>query len=241
MRNFKTDKDYKIVVDYVDWYYTRKELREYFALDEEWVYVAYLGDRELQSIDDLQIGSWWINWLLWRNTEVWIPKEKLPRWEETESEEEYKENEEYYMKHYWAYEKEYELRPFYISYYGSWAYRVQFCQSEEAQGFLLIKRRKIWTSAAEMIWKTVFEHYIEWDFLYTQIYSPHKAEFVEDNYKKDYEAIYYDYEDWWIFHLDENEAIDSLPEYCWEIIKESESDNFESWDLVKKDQTPDNQ
>jgi hypothetical protein len=42
MRNFKTDKGYKVVVDYVDRYYTRKELREYFALDEERVYVAYL-------------------------------------------------------------------------------------------------------------------------------------------------------------------------------------------------------
>ena len=235
MRNFKTDKGYKIVVDYVDRYYTRKELREYFALDEEWVYVAYLWDRELQSIDDLQIWSWWINWLLRRNSEVWIPKEKLPRWEDTESEEDYKENEEYYMNRYWEYEKEYELRPFYISYYWSWAYRVQFCNSEEAQWFLLIKRRKIWTSAAEKIWKTVFEHYVEWDFLYTQIYSPHKAEFVEENYKGKYEAIYYDYEDWWIFHLDENEAIESLPEYCWKIIQETESDNFEAWDLVRKD------
>lgn len=241
MRNFKTDKGYKIVVDYVDWYYTRKELREYFALDEEWVYVAYLGDRELQSIDDLQIGSWWINWLLWRNTEVWIPKEKLPRWDNDESEEDYKFDEEYYLERYWAYEKEYELRPFYISYYGSWAYRVQFCHSEEAQWFLLIKRREWGQAAAEEIGKKIFEHYIEWDFLYTQIYSPHKAEFVEENFKKDYEATYYDYEDWWIFFLTEEEAIDSLPEYCWEIIQESESDNFESWDLVKKDQNPDNQ
>ena len=235
MRNFKTDKGYKIVIDYVDWYYTRKELREYFALDEEWVYVAYLWDRELQSIDDLQIWSWWINWLLRRNSEVWIPKEKLPRWDDDESEEDYKENEEYYMKRYWEYEKDYELRPFYISYYGWWAYRVQFCNSEEAQGFLLIKRRKEGQALAEELGKKVFEHYVEWDFFYTQIYSPHEAEFVEKDYQAKHKAIHYDYEDWWIFHLDENEAIESLPEYCWKILKETESDKFEAWDLVRKD------
>jgi hypothetical protein len=237
MRNFKTDKWYKVVIDYVDWYYTWRELREYFALDEEWVYVAYLGDRELQSIDDLQIWIEWINWLLWRNSEIWIPKENLLWWEKHESEENYKEDEEYYIGRYWEYEKDYELRPFYISYYGCWSYRVQFCNSDEAQWFLLIKRRKIWTSVAEKIWKTVFEHYIEWEFLYTQIYSPHYAEFVEKDFKSDYQIVYYDYEDGWIFHLDEKEAMESLPEYCWKILEKSESMDFSSMDLEKKEIT----
>jgi hypothetical protein len=139
------------------------------------------------------------------------------------------------MKQYWAYEKDYELRPFYISYYGSWGYRVQFCNSEEAQGFLLIKRREWGQAAAEEIGKKVFEHYIEWDFLYTQIYSPHQAYFAEWELRSKYDITYYDYEDWSIFHLDEKEAIESLPEYCWKIIQETESDNFEAWDLVRKD------
>ncbi len=236
-RNFKTDKWYKVIIDYVDWYYTWNELREYFALDEEWVYVAYLGDRDLQGIDDLQIWREWINWLLWRDSEIWIPKENLPRWDQHESEEDYKENEEYYLERYWSYEKDYELRPFYISYYGSWSYRVQFCEASEAQGFLLIKRRKIWTSAAEKIWKTVFEHYIEGEFLFTQIYSPHYADFNEKDFKSEYQMVYYDYEDGWIFFLDDTEAIESLPKYCWKILEKTESMDFSSTDLVKKEKT----
>lgn len=235
MRNFKTDKGYKIVVDYMDWYYTWNEVRDYFALDEEWVYIVYLWNRELREIKDLDITTEWVNRLLRRRTPLETKWEDLPRWNESESEEEYKENEEYYLKNYKHYEDEYEIRPFYISYYGSWNYRVQFCEAQEAAWMILIKRRKIWQSAAEAIWKKVFEHYIEWDFYYTQIYSPHQAEFIEENFKKDYDAIYYDYEDGWIFHIDEQEAIESLPEYCWKIIQETESDKFESWDLIKKD------
>jgi hypothetical protein len=44
--------------------------------------------------------------------------EDLPRWNKTESEEDYKENEKYYLDRYSSYEKEYKLFPFYISYYG---------------------------------------------------------------------------------------------------------------------------
>jgi hypothetical protein len=148
------------------------------------------------------------------------------------------------MKRYWDYEKQYEIRPFYISYYWSWEYRVQFCEASEAQGMMLIKRRPEGQAAAEDLGKKVFERYIEWWFFYTQIYSPHNAEFVEENFKKDHMVTYYDYEDGWIFFLTEEEAIESLPEYCWKILPETESYNFDSFELnslENSDQSPDNQ
>jgi hypothetical protein len=57
MRNFKTDKGYKVVIDYVNRYYSWNELREYFALDELKSYICYLGNSELRDINDLDIPT----------------------------------------------------------------------------------------------------------------------------------------------------------------------------------------
>jgi hypothetical protein len=128
------------------------------------------------------------------------------------------------------------LFPFYISYYGWWNYRLQFCEAYEASWFMLVARQKdkdIEKTAEDTI-KKVFEHYLEWEFLYTQVYSPHEAEFVEDRLKSN-KIIYYDYEDGGIFYFDEDEAVESLPDYCWKVIEKSESEHFESFDLIKTD------
>lgn len=235
MRNFKTDKGYKIVLDYMDWYYSRNEVRDYYSLDEEWFYVCYLGDRELREIIDLDIPKEWIQRLLWRCSWVNETKENLPRWDGTLDEDDLKEQEEYYLEKYGKYEKEYEIGPFYISYYGSWAYRVQFCEANEATGAILIKRRKIGTKAAEEIWKKVFEHYIEEGFLYVQIYSPHNARFEEWALRDKYSITYYDYEDGDIFCLDEDTAKDWIPKEFGKILPETETDHFESFELTPKE------
>ena len=235
MRNFKTDKGYKVVVDYIDWYYSRRDIRDYYALDDEWVFICYPWDRELREIMDLDIPKEWINRLLWRQSWVEDTKENLPWRDWSLDEDELNEQEEYYLQRYGEYEKEYEIRPFYISYYGSGNYRVQFCTADEAQWMMLIKRRKIGTKAAEEIWKKLFETYIEWCFMYTQVYSPHQAEFVEWNYSKDHSITYYDYEDWEIFCLTEEDAINWIPEYAGKILPKTESQNFESFELSPKE------
>lgn len=233
MRNFKTDKGYKVVVDYIDWYYSRRDLREYYALDEEWVYICYLWDRELREIMDLDIPKEWVQRLLRRRSSEDKTKEDLPWRDNTLDEEELKEQEEYYLKEYWKYEKEYEIRPFYISYYGSWNYRVQFCESHEAAWMMLIKRRKGGQQKSTEFWAKVFENYIEWCFMYVQVYSPHKAFFAdaEWNLKEKYSITYYDYEDGDIFCFDEDSAIDWIPEYAGKILPETESQHFESFEL----------
>lgn len=241
MRNFKTDKGYKVVVDYIDWYYSRRDIRDYFALDDEWVYICYPWDRELKDIMDLDIPHEWLHRLLRRLSWLDDTKENLPWRDATFDEEEYKEQEEFYLQRYWQYEKDYEIRPFYISYYGSWNYRVQFCTAEEATWMMLIKRRKIGTKAAEEIWKKCFETYIEWCFMYVQVYSPHKAYFAdaEWNLKEKYSITYYDYEDGDIFCLDEDAAIDWIPDYAGKILPETETQHFDSFELNSLE-SPDN-
>ena len=236
MRNFKTDKGYKVVVDYIDWYYSRRDIRDYYALDEEWVYICYPWDRELREIMDLDIPREWVQRLLWRRTtEQYENKENLPRWDWSLDEDELKEQEEYYLQKYGEYEKEYEIRPFYISYYGSGEYRVQFCEWHEWAWVMLIKRREGGQQKETEFWARIFETYIEWCFMYTQIYSPHQAEFVEWNYSKNHSITYYDYEDWEIFCLDEESAINWIPEYAGKILKETESEDFKSFELSPKE------
>ena len=65
----------------------------------------------------------------------------------------------------------------------------------------------------------------------------HFCNFNEKDFKPEYQMVYYNYEDGWIFFLDDTEAIESLPEYCWKILEKTESMDFSSTDLVKKEKT----
>lgn len=237
MRNFKTTKGYKVVIDYMDWYYTWKEIRNYYDLDEQEVYICFPWDSDIQSIMDIDIPQEWVRWLLRRKLPKEYSKENLPRWDQDTFENDFEWRAEYFMKEYWDYEKDYEIRPFYISYYGWWNFRLQFCEAQEGSWIMLIKRRKIWMKAAEEIIKTLFEHYIEWGFLYYQVYSPHNAYFEEWELRTKRDIKYYDYEDWCLYFTEEEDILKEISESYWEILKETESDHLETRELIKK---PDN-
>ena len=227
MRNFKTDKGYKVVLDYIDWNYDWKELREYFGLDEREVYIRFEWNRELRDIDDIWISEEWLTYLFYRNSTE-DHKEHFS--------EEFENDPEYYETYYWHFEREYELRPFYISYYGSWCYRLQFCEAHEASWMMFIKRRedKEEKEKAEEILKKVFEHYLDWEFYYVQIYKPTIAEFKEKSYSE-YEVRFYDFnEDGWIFYLDQDDAISWIPEEYGKILRDTEEQNFQSFELIHK-------
>lgn len=239
MRNFKTDKGYKIVIDYVDWYYSWRELRDYFALDEEWVFFCFPGDRDMAEIMDLDIPKEWVQRLLWRRMSESEDIKNAPWRDWYFDEDDMKRYEEELIERYGKYEKEYEIRPFYISYYGSGEYRVQFCEAQEWAWIMLIKRRKGGQQNATEFWAKVFEHYVEWNFLYAQCYSPHPAFFSEWAFRDKYDITYYDYEDGEIFCFDEKWAIDWIPEEFGKILPETESEHFESFELTPKKKTGD--
>lgn len=217
----------------MDWYYTWNDIREYFALDDLEAYVILNWKQcDLRDIRDLPIDDEGLDYLLYRDCSQEEYKQKILRdyrWFD------YEERDLEYLNSRWgSYEKDYEIRPFYISYYGWWNYRVQFCEAHEAQWMILIKRRKIWTKAAEEIIKKTFEHYVEWDFLYVQVYSPHDAYFAEGEFRSQNWITFWDYEDGGIYYMDEDEALSTIPDYAWEIIKETENMDFEAFELIPK-------
>lgn len=69
---------------------------------------------------------------------------------------------------------------------------------EEGQGLMLIKRRenKEEMNNAERLTKLCFEHYVQGEFYYIQLYSPHQAFFKEEAMKQLKKHItFWDYED----------------------------------------------
>ena len=228
MRNFKTDKWYKVVVDYVDWYHKRQDVRNYIGLDEKDWWVVYIWNQELASIDDIGIADEWVNYLLYRN--LWEWEEFIDKRDTSD----FEENKEWYESNYLHYEKEYELRPFYVSYYWSGQYRVQFSEAKEADWILFIKRKedKEYQEWVERNLKKAFEHYMNWEIYQVWIYAPYEAHFVDTNMKY-YKIVFYKYEDWECYLFSEEEVIESLPEYCWKILKETESTEFNEFELVE--------
>ena len=232
-RNFKTDKGYKVVCDYMDWYYTRMDLREYFALDELGEYIVFdWAQCDLKDIRDLPIDNEWLDYLLYRRVGNDEYKQKIlreRRWFD------YEERDLKYLdSRRWRYEKDYEIRPFYISYYGSGNYRLQFCEAHEAQGIILIDKLSPEKKRNDYTILKIFEHYIEDGFLYVQIYSPHSAYFEEWELRSQNWITFREYEDGWIYYIDEDEAFSTIPDYAWKILRETESQSLEVFELIPK-------
>ena len=226
MKNFKTDKWYKVVVDYVDWYYKRQDIKNYLGLDEKDWWVVYIWNQELASIDDIGIDDEGVNYLLYRK--LWKGEEFIDRRDTSD----FEDNKEWYESNYLHYENEYELRPFYVSYYWSGQYRVQFSEAKEADWILLIKRKedKEYQEWVERNLKKAFEHYMNGEIYQVGIYAPYEANFVDPKMQSQ-KIIFYKYEDWESYLFSEEEAIKSLPEHCWKILEETESDHFEEFEL----------
>lgn len=229
MRNYKTDKWYRVVIDYVDWYYKWIDVKEYVWIDESDWWVVYPWNRELWEIRDIAIPDEWINYLLYR--QLW-------KWEEfidKRNTSDFVNAKEYYEDNFLHFEKEYELRPFYISYYWSGQYRVQFCEAKEADWILLIKKQKskeIQQSIESQL-KKAFECYMNWEFYQVRAYSPHIATFKQKELADKYHIVAYEYEYGWEFFYSEEECLDWLPEEIGKIIPETEKDKFEDIEMVK--------
>ena len=109
MKNYKTDKWYRVVIDYVDWYYKREDVREYLGLDNSDWWIVFPWNRELWEIRDIDISDEWVEYLLYRKLgkgEEFIDRRDTSKFEE---------DKEWYEKNYWEFERDYEIRPFYIS------------------------------------------------------------------------------------------------------------------------------
>ena len=228
MKNFKTDKGYLVSIDYVDFYYTRKDVREYLGYDEYPGWVAYIGNQELASIDDVWIAEEWINYLLYRKLsegDEFVDRRDISDFEE---------NADWYESQYLHYEDDFRLIPFYVSYYGSWQYRVQFCEAKEADWILFIKKEisKDTTDFVEKELKKMFECYMNWEFYQANIYKEREAKCVDADMQNK-KIIFYEFEESSPFLTSEEEILESIPKYCWKIIYETESKEFNEFELVK--------
>lgn len=229
MKNYKTDKWYRVVIDYVDWYYKREEVREYLCLDNSDWWIVFPWNRELWEIRDIDISDEWVEYLLYRKLgkgEEFIDKRDISKFEE---------DEEWYEKNYWEFERDYEIRPFYISYYWSWQYRVQYCEAKEAEWILLIKRqdKKEVQESIERSFKKAFESYMNWEFYQLTVYTPHIGIFKEKELAEKYHIVVYEYDMSGCFFYSEEECIDWLPEEVGKIIPESLKEKFEDVEMVK--------
>lgn len=229
MKNYKTDKWYRVVIDYVDWYYKREDVREYLCLDSSDWWVVFPWNRELWEIRDIDISDEWVNYLLYRKLgkgEEFIDKRSTSDFENAK---------EYYEDNFLHFEKEYELRPFYISYYWSWQYRVQYCEAKEAEWILFIKRQenKEVQESIEKSFKKAFECYMNWEFYQLTVYSPHEWYFKEKELAEKYHIVVYEYDMSGCFFYSEEECIDWLPEEVGKIIPESLKEKFQDVEMVK--------
>ena len=229
MKNYKTDKWYRVVIDYVDWYYKREDVREYLCLDNSDWWIVFPWNRELWEIRDIDISDEWVEYLLYRKLgkgEEFIDRRDTSKFEE---------DEEWYEKNYWEFERDYEIRPFYISYYWSWQYRVQYCEAKEAEWILLIKRqdKKEVQESIERSFKKAFESYMNWEFYQLTVYSPHEWYFKEKELAEKYHIVVYEYDMSGCFFYSEEECIDWLPEEVGKIIPESLKEKFEDVEMVK--------
>lgn len=228
MRNFKTDKWYLVSIDYVDFYYTRRDVREYLGYDEYPGWVVYIWNQELASIDDIWIAEEGINYLLYRKLsegDEFVDKRDTSDFEE---------NADWYESQYLHYEDDFRLLPFYVSYYGSWQYRVQFCDAKEADWILFIKKEisKDTTDFVEKELKKMFECYMNGEFYQANIYQEREAKFIDTDLQNK-KIIFYEYQESSPFLTSEEEIFESLPEYCWKILKETESTEFNEFELVE--------
>ena len=229
MKNYKTDKWYRVVIDYVDWYYKRENVREYLGLDNSDWWIVFPWNRELWEIRDIDISDEWVEYLLYRKLgkgEEFIDRRDTSKFEE---------DKEWYEKNYWEFERDYEIRPFYISYYWSWQYRVQYCEAKEAEWILLIKRqdKKEVQESIERSFKKAFESYMNWEFYQLTVYSPHEGYFKEKELAEKYHIIVYEYDMSGCFFYSEEECIDWLPEEVGKIIPESLKEKFQDVEMVK--------
>lgn len=229
MKNYKTDKWYRVVIDYVDWYYKRDDVREYLCLDNSDWWIVFPWNRELWEIRDIDISDEWVEYLLYRKLgkdEEFIDRRDISK---------FKEDEEWYEKTYWEFERDYEIRPFYISYYWSWQYRVQYSEAKEAEWILLIKRqdKKEVQESIERSFKKAFESYMNWEFYQLTVYSPHEWYFKEKELAEKYHIVVYEYDMSGCFFYSEEECIDWLPEEVGKIIPESLKEKFEDVEMVK--------
>ena len=229
MKNYKTDKWYRVVIDYVDWYYKWDDVREYICLDESMWWVVFPWNRELWEIRDINISDEGLEYLLYRKLWKW---EEFIDWRDTSK---FEEDKEWYEKNYLEFERDYELRPFYISYYWSGQYRVQYCEAKEADWILFIKRQdeKKVQESIENQFKKAFECYMNWEFYQLTVYTPHKAFFEEKSLSDKYHIIAYEYDMSGCFFYSEEECIDWLPEEVGKIIPESMKEKFEDVEMVK--------
>jgi len=229
MKNYKTDKWYRVVIDYVDWYYKREDVREYLGLDNSDWWIVFPWNRELWEIRDIDISDEWVEYLLYRKLgkgEEFIDRRDTSKFEE---------DKEWYEKNYLEFERDYEIRPFYISYYWSWQYRVQYCEANEADWMLLIKRqdKKEIQETIEHNFKKAFECYMNWEFYQLTVYKPHEWYFKEKELAEKYHIVVYEYDMSGCFFYSEEECIDWLPEEVGKIIPESMKEKFEDVEMVK--------
>lgn len=209
---YTTTKGNKVSIDYIQWYYDWKDVREYVRWDSNECKVYLNMWRDYLEINETDLLSDEISYLLG-------DKDFMEDFDPSEKED-------------WEKHMEYLKATNLISYFkvrdwwSNWLDLKVVMDPEEANWFIIRKAKEGEEYPVTDIKETLdyFRTYVEWSFVEVSIYSP--TTYVAENNPKD-KFIHYNYEDWQRFFLSNEEALNSVdPKVRWEILKDTESEIF---------------
>lgn len=215
---YTTTKGNKVSIDYIQWYYDWNDVREYVRWDSNECKVYMDLGWDYIKIDETWLESHEISYLLW-DTEF---MDDFDMDEQMERNMHMKDLEEDHLITY------FRVR----DWWSNWLDLHVVMDPSDANGFIIRKKKEDEEYPVDDMKETLnyFRAYIEWSFVEISLYSP--TRFICE---KDPKVIYihYDYEDWERFFLNNEAALASIDtNVWWEIIKDSETEIFQSRESV---------
>lgn len=211
---YKTTKGNKVSIDYIQWYYDWKDIREYVWWDSNECKVYMNIGRDYVEINETELLSDEISYLL-GDTEF------MDDFDLSEKED--------WKKHMKDLEEDNLITYFRVrDRWSNWLDLKVVMDPSDANWFIIRKKKENEEYPVDDMKETLnyFRAYIEWSFLEISIYSP--TRFISEKDPK-VTYIHYDYEDGERFLLNYEDALNSVdPKIWWEIIKDSEREDFSS-------------
>lgn len=209
---YTTTKGNRVSIDYQQWYYDWKDIREYVRWDTNECKVYLNLGKDYIEINETELLSDEISYLLG-------DKDFMEDFDPSEKED-------------WEKHMEYLKATNLISYFkiadlgSSWLYLRTTMDPEEANWFIIRKAKEGEEYPVTDIKETLdyFRAYIEWTFVEISIYSP--TRFISEKDQK-VKFVHYDFEDGERYFLSNEAALDSVDtKVRWEILKDTETENF---------------
>lgn len=211
---YTTTKGNKVSIDYQDFYYNWKDVREYVRWDSNECKVYMDLGWDYIKIDETWLESHEISYLLW-DTEFMDDFDMDEQME--------------WNRHMKDLEEDHLITYFRVrDWWSNWLDLHVVMDPSDANWFIIRKKKEDEEYPVDDMKETLnyFRAYVEWSFVQVSLYSP--TTFISEKDPK-VKYIHYDYGDWRYYCLSEENALDSVDtKYWWEIIKDSKREGFSS-------------